>query len=259
MAHISLDTISVSYPVFEIAGRSLKVSLLRQMAGGRINIDAGVVEIEAIRNLSLQIPDGTRVGLIGRNGSGKSTLLRVLAGVAHPQSGRVSMQGRVIPLIERALGVNQELSGLANIELPMRLLGATTREINEAKLTIPEFTGLGGFIDMPVRTYSEGMKARLAFAICTSVKGDILVLDEWLGAGDIDFHQRAQERLSVMIDATRIVVLASHSLELVQNICDMAVWMDRGDLVMAGPSAEVIAAYRQSSEGARPAELVAAE
>jgi|CXWL01.1.fsa_nt_gi ABC-type polysaccharide/polyol phosphate transport system ATPase subunit len=258
MAHVLLDQISVRYPVYALTGRSLKVSLLRQMVGGRINADAGVVEIEAIRALSLDVKDGARVGLIGRNGSGKSTLLRVLAGVAHPQSGRVSIEGRVVPLLERGLGINPELSGLANIELPMRLLGATSREIKEAKLTIPEFTGLGGFIDMPVRIYSEGMKARLAFAICTAVQGDILVLDEWLGAGDIDFQMRAEERLVSMIQATRIVVFASHSMELIENICNLVVWMEHGDVIMAGPADEVVPAY-QLALGATAAELIAAQ
>lgn len=259
MAHISLQHVEFQYPIYQAAGRSIKVSIMQQMAGGTIDSSYDSVTVRAINNLNLEIEDGARVGLIGRNGSGKSSLLRVLAGVAHPQAGVVNIEGRVIPLIERALGVNPELSGMANIELPMRFLGATTAEIREAKATIPEFTGLGDFIHMPVRTYSEGMKARLAFALCTAVHGDILVLDEWMGAGDIDFHRRAQARLTDMVNATRILVLASHSLDLIQSVCNKAIWMDRGNLIMYGDAVEVCMAYYNTMNSVPPPEKLAAE
>jgi ABC-type polysaccharide/polyol phosphate transport system ATPase subunit len=250
IAHVDVQDISFTYPVFEIVGRSLKISLLRQMAGGKVSTK-GVVHVDALSDISFSLKPGDRLGLIGHNGSGKSTLLRVLSGIAHPQKGRVKMIGRVVPLIEKGIGINPELSGEANIELPLRLLGATSAEVARAQRDIPEFTGLGAFMQLPVRTYSEGMRTRLSFAICTALEADILVLDEWLSAGDIDFHERASARLTSRIDATGIVVMASHSLELVATVCNKVAWLDGGRLAAFGEPGPVIDAYvRRASEGA---------
>lgn len=242
MASISLEDASFWYPVFDSTGRSLKVSMMRQFADDTVR-NGGVVEVQALSNLSLQLRDGDRVGLIGRNGAGKSTLLRVLAGLIHPQRGGVKIQGRVVPLISRGLGIQPELSGLQNIELPMRLLGATEAEIKHAKREVPEWSGLGDFIHLPVRTYSDGMRARLLFGICTSVRGDILVMDEWLSAGDADFVSKAQDRLQGLLETTRIVVLSSHSLEIIRKMCNLVCWMDRGQVVMTGSPEVVLPAY----------------
>src|SRR5690606_5073699 len=157
--------------------------------------ERGIVEVQALSDVSLDLKEGDRLGLVGRNGAGKSTLLKVLAGLVHPQRGGVRVEGRVAPLLTRGLGIHPELSGANNIELPMRLLGATEAEIKRAKRDVPEWSGLGEFIHLPVRTYSAGMRARLLFAICTAVRGEILIMDEWLSAGDADFVNKAQERL----------------------------------------------------------------
>jgi ABC-type polysaccharide/polyol phosphate transport system ATPase subunit len=246
VAIVSLDNISFSYPVFEVTGRSLKVTLMRQVTGAKLRGEKGTVTVQALDSVSLEAREGDRVGLIGRNGSGKSTTLRVIAGLAHPQTGRVRVQGRLVPLIEKGLGIHGELTGYQNIELPLRLLGASTKEVKQASLDIPEFTGLGEFMNLPVRTYSEGMRTRLAFAICTSINADILVLDEWLAAGDIDFHERAEGRLRSMLDRTAIVILASHSLELIGRVCNKVAWMEAGNLIMYGPTHQVLASYLQS-------------
>ncbi len=247
MAHIELSNIGFNYSVYHAAGRSLKLSAMRRIQGGA----NGVVHVRAIRNLSLRLEDGDRLGLVGRNGSGKSTLLRVLGGLAHPQVGHVDIQGRVIPLIEKGLGINAELSGEANIELPLRLLGATDAEIQNARQWVPDFTGLQQFIHLPVRTYSEGMRARLAFALSTAIEGDILVLDEWLSAGDINFVDKAEAQLTSLLNKSRILVLASHSLELLRHVCTKVMWMEQGKVVMMGEPNEVIAAY---IEGMRASE-----
>lgn len=239
MAHIHIENAFFSYPVYQMAGRSLKVSMVDRLRGG----PGGVVHVEALHNVSVDFRDGDRVALIGRNGGGKSTLLRVIAGLAYPQHGRVSSEGRLIPLIERGLGINEELSGDGNIELPLRLLGATDAEIAHARRWVPEFTDLGDFMKLPVRTYSEGMKARLSFAICTAIQGDILVLDEWLSAGDIGFVERAERQLADMLGRTKILVLASHSLDLLRHACNKAVWLDHGRIVMTGKVDEVVDAY----------------
>jgi len=241
MAELKLEDVSFWYPVFDVTGRSLKVSVMRQFGGG--DRDAGVVEVQALSEVTLDLKDGDRIGLVGRNGAGKSTLLRVMAGLVHPQRGGVRIKGRVVPLLARNLGVQHELSGHQNIELPMRLLGATEAEIRVARQEVPELSGLGDFMHLPVRTYSDGMRARLLFAICTAVRGDILVLDEWLSAGDADFVDRAQARLSSLLETTRIVVLSSHSLEIVRKICNVVCWMEQGRIVMTGPADVVLPAY----------------
>jgi ABC-type polysaccharide/polyol phosphate transport system ATPase subunit len=243
-ALVQVDRVNLSYPVYEVTGRSLKLALMRQVVGSRIDMGVGSVEIAALNDISFELRPGDRLGLIGRNGSGKSTLLRLLARLAYPTSGRITIKGRVIPLIEKGLGINPELTGMENIELPLRLLGASTKEVRGAMETIPEFTGLGAFMRMPVRTYSEGMRARLAFAICTAIEGDVLVLDEWLGAGDIDFYERAQARLQEMLARTGIVVLATHALGLMEQLCNRVAWIDRGRLIMIGDTREVLHAYQ---------------
>ncbi|HWA01172.1 MAG TPA: ABC transporter ATP-binding protein [Caulobacterales bacterium] len=242
MAHIRLEEVSFWYPVYDITGRSLKVSVMRQFGGQRSD-SAGLVEVNALSQVSFELHDGDRLGLIGRNGAGKSTLLRMLAGLIHPRQGGRLIRGRVTPLITRGLGIHPELSGFQNIELPMRLLGAKEKEIRDAKRDIPEWSGLGDFIHLPVRTYSDGMRARLLFGICTAVRGDILVMDEWLSAGDADFVDKAAARMDEIMETTGIVVLSSHSLEIIRRFCNLICWMDRGQVVMMGDPDTVIPAY----------------
>ncbi|HVY86871.1 MAG TPA: ABC transporter ATP-binding protein [Caulobacterales bacterium] len=242
MAYVRLEDVSFWYPVYDITGRSLKVSMMRQF-GGQRSENPGVVEVNALSQVSFELNDGDRLGLIGRNGAGKSTLLRMLAGLIYPRQGGIKIRGRVTPLIARGLGIHPELSGFQNIELPMRLLGAKEKEIREAKREIPEWSGLGDFIHLPVRTYSDGMRARLLFAICTAVRGDILVMDEWLSAGDADFVEKAATRMEELVSTSGIVVLSSHSLDLVRRFCNLICWMDRGQIVMMGDPDTVIPAY----------------
>ena len=239
MAHIKLENVNFNYPVYNLTGRSLKMTFATRVTRG----GSGFMEVRALRDISLDIKNGERVGLIGSNGSGKSTLLRLIAGLANPQHGRVDIVGRRIPLIDRGIGINQELPGIANIELPLRFLGATNAEIEHAKTWVPEFTDLGDFMKLPVRTYSEGMKARLAFALCTAISGDILILDEWLSAGDLRFVEKAEKQLRDLVQRTKILVIASHSLELLRNVCTTMVWMEGGRIKRIGPTDEVLAAY----------------
>lgn len=249
MASITLEDVSFWYPVFDVTGRSLKVSVMRHFGGDR---DAGVVEVQALSEVSLEVKEGDRIGLIGRNGAGKSTLLKVLAGLVHPQRGGIRISGRVVPLLTRGLGIHPELSGYQNIELPMRLLGANEAEIRRARREVPEWSGLGDFIHLPVRTYSDGMRARLLFAISTAVRGEILVMDEWLSAGDADFVGKAQARLEEMLETTRIVVLSSHSLEIIRKMCNRVCWMERGQIVMTGPADAVLPAYLKGVQRPQP-------
>lgn len=242
MAEVRLEEASFWYPVYDITGRSLKVSMMRQFGSERTG-SPGVVEVNALSQVSFDLRDGDRLGLIGRNGAGKSTLLRMLAGLIYPQQGGIRIRGRVTPLITRGLGIHPELTGFQNIELPMRLLGAKEKEIRQAKRELPEWSGLGDFIHLPVRTYSDGMRARLLFGICTAVRGDILVMDEWLSAGDADFVDKAAARMDEILATTGIIVLSSHSLDMVRRFCNLICWLDRGQVVMMGDPDTVIPAY----------------
>lgn len=240
-AHIKLHDVSFSYPVYDISGRSLKVSLVRGLK--RSQGDRGFIEVQALSDLTFEVEWGDRLGLVGHNGAGKSTLLRMLAGLIHPSMGRLDIKGRVTPLIAKGLGIHPELRGIENVEVPMRLLGASDREIAAAKRDIAEFSGLGDRIHLPVRTYSDGMRARLMFAICTAVRGDILVMDEWLSAGDAEFVLRARARMDELMASTGIVVLSSHSVELVASLCNKVCWMEGGRIVLLGEARSVIDAY----------------
>jgi lipopolysaccharide transport system ATP-binding protein len=256
MPSISLQKVSFSYPVFGMVGRSLKVSVMRQAVGASLSTDPGVVYVNALQNISLELNSGDRLGLIGHNGSGKSSLLRLLAGLAHADAGDVDIDGRVVPLIERGLGINPELTGHANIELPLRLLGATNDEINAAKEDIPEWTGLGPYMNMPVRIYSDGMKARLMFALSTAIEADILLLDEWIGAGDAAFIDQAQDRLTDYLTRTAIVVLATHSLEILTRVCTKVAWLEKGRLVGVGEPQAMVDAYLNATSPPRESEPV---
>lgn len=247
MASVRLKDVSFWYPVFDVTGRSLKISLMRQF-GRNAEKQSGFVEVQALSGVSLELKEGDRLGLIGRNGAGKSTLLKMLAGLIHPQQGEVKIQGRVVPLISRGLGIHPELSGFQNIDVPMRLLGATEAEIRRAKQDVPAWSGLGDFIHLPVRTYSDGMRARLLFAICTAVRGDILVMDEWLSAGDAEFVNKAQARLDEVLNEARIVVLASHSIEIIRKMCNLVCWIERGQVVMVGAPDIVLPAYLKGAQ-----------
>jgi lipopolysaccharide transport system ATP-binding protein len=247
MAHIQLKNVSFNYNIYNAASRSLKMALMRNVGGDTKRNDLGVIEVQALRNVSLEIAHGERVGLIGRNGSGKSTLLKLLAGLYFPARGTIEVPGRVVSLMSRAVGIEQELPGRENIELPLRLMGATDAEVAAAKRDLAGFTGLGEFMDFPVRTYSDGMRARLVFGLCTSVAADVLLLEEWLSAGDIDFAHEAEQRLNDMLEKIGIVIVASHNLGLLSRVCSRVIWLERGRVIMDGHPHSVLTAYNEAA------------
>ncbi|MGE0410214.1 MAG: ABC transporter ATP-binding protein [Amphiplicatus sp.] len=248
MTRVELANVTFDYPLFEVTQRSLKVTLMNYFRG-----EGGKgPHVRAVRDVSFTLEDGERLGLVGANGSGKSTLLRLIGGLAHPTAGSVRTEGRVVSLIDKGLGVNQEFAGSENIELPLRFLGATTEEIRAARQDVRDFADLGPFFDLPVRRYSEGMKARLSFALSTAVHADVLILDEWLSAGDAQFVQRAEARLNAYLEQIKVVVLASHSLELLRSVCSRVAWMDKGKLVEIGEPDRVIDHYLEAYAEAKP-------
>jgi ABC-type polysaccharide/polyol phosphate transport system ATPase subunit len=252
---IELNNVSVEFPVYNAYGRSLKRSLVSITTGGHLGLGKNDrVVVRALENINLQIEHGDRVALIGHNGAGKTTMLRVLAGVYEPTSGSITSSGRIAALSDIMLGIDTESTGHENISIRGRLLGLDQKEVERRRGEIAEFSGLGEFLDMPVRTYSSGMVLRLAFAVSTSVVPDILLLDEWIGAGDASFLGKAEERLNRLVGQTGILVLATHSLTLAERVCNRAVWMEHGSIRAQGPIAGVIQAY-QEALGIQPEEV----
>lgn len=212
--------------------------------GGKLCADAsGRVVVRALHDLNFNFADSDRVGLIGHNGAGKSTLLRVLSGVYAPTQGHVLRQGDVYSLIDVSLGIDHEATGRENIYLRGALLGLSKKEINARLDEIIAFSELGEFIDMPVRTYSSGMHLRLAFSVSTVIQPEILLMDEWLSVGDEGFKHKAEVRLAELVESTKILVIASHSRDLILKTCNRVLWLEHGMIKMDGAPDEVCAAY----------------
>jgi ABC-2 type transport system ATP-binding protein/lipopolysaccharide transport system ATP-binding protein len=248
MPSIDLVDVTVVFPVYSAQGRSFKSDLLRRI-GGRIQREeaAGRYVVRALRNITLALRAGDRLGLIGPNGAGKSTLLRVISGVYEPPQGSVRIEGQVSSLLDVTLGIDPELSGYDNIILRSVLLGST---IAQAKARIPdiaEFSELGEFLELPVRTYSSGMMLRLAFAISTAATPTILVLDEVVGVGDATFAEKARARVQHLMDNASIVVLASHDTRMLRRFCTRIAVLESGEITYLGPTEEALARYEAAT------------
>lgn len=225
---VSCRDLSLRFPVYGVDAKSLKKSLAAVTVGGRLGRHAGVTEVKAISNLNLELKAGDRLGLIGHNGSGKTTLLRALSGAYEPDEGQVEVRGRIAALLDLSLGIDPSASGYENIRLRGRISGLTSREIDERMDEIAEFTGLGPFLAMPVKTYSAGMQARVAFAAATAVEADVILMDEWIAVGDAEFKKLAHKRLLKLVERAGILVLASHDQSLLKMYCNKVMRMDGG-------------------------------
>jgi lipopolysaccharide transport system ATP-binding protein len=233
-AFIHLDHACVDFPIYNANGRSLKNRLISAATGGKLGADAqGRVSIRALEDICLKIEEGDRVALLGHNGSGKSTLLRVIAGVYRPSAGSITTRGHMGSLIDISLGIDGEATGLENIYLRCALLGLSKKETAAAAEEIIDFSELGQFIDMPLRTYSSGMNFRLAFSISTMLRPDILLMDEWLSTGDAHFREKVESRLAEVVKQSRILVIATHSPELAARLCNRTIHLEHGRVVAA--------------------------
>ncbi|MGH6627763.1 MAG: ABC transporter ATP-binding protein [Burkholderiaceae bacterium] len=230
MAHISLRDVSVHFPVYGAGANSLKKTLAASVTGGRLGKETGVTVVQALSGINLELKDGDRLGLVGHNGAGKSTLLRTLAGIYEPSSGEFHRQGTVASLIDPMLGIEFDANGFENIMLRGLVMGLGKRQIEKLTPDICEFSGLGEYLNMPVRTYSTGMLMRLAFSISTSVEADILLMDEWLSVGDAEFTERAECRMKEVVRSSGILVLASHSQDLIAKECNRVVKLEHGSI-----------------------------
>lgn len=244
MAFIELKGATLDLPIYDVQGRSLKKQVLRM---GRRNAIAegndGVIVVRALNNVDLRFDTGDRIGLIGHNGAGKSTLLRTMAGIYAPTHGEVRTEGKIVPLLDISLGMDENSTGMQNIRLRGLLLGMSDAEIRAKQQSIADFCELGDYLDLPLRTYSSGMRVRLAFAVSTAVDAEILLLDEVMGVGDASFMHKAKDRLADLHSRAEIVVLAMHANAEIRKVCNKALWMERGHVRAFGPVEEVVGQY----------------
>jgi ABC-type polysaccharide/polyol phosphate transport system ATPase subunit len=246
----------MSTPAIEFRDVSLRYRLLAER--GIVTLKEWVIrrlttgmtyqELSALAGVSFEVESGRALGIIGHNGAGKSTLLRIAGGILAPSDGEAVVRGRIAPIIELGLGFEGELSGRENIFFNGALLGRSRNEMQERLDEIVDFSELGEFIEQPIRTYSTGMVARLAFAIATTVDAHILLLDEVLSVGDEHFRRKCQERIDSFRRAGVTILVVSHDLPAVEKLCDDVLWLEHGVARQSGPAAEVVPAYRTSMD-----------
>lgn len=235
-ASIDAKDVTVEFPIFENSHRSLKKKVLSLSTGGIIGNDAANHPVvSALQALNFSFSDGDRVGLIGHNGSGKTTLLRVLAGIYAPTRGSLHIHGRTASLLDVSSGVDPDATGFENIYLRGIMNGFRPSRIKDKIDEIADFTELGDYLNLPVRTYSSGMMLRLTFAISTSIEADILIMDEWLSVGDADFQEKAAKRLKDLVDKASILVIASHDPTLIQKVCNRKLHLEHGRILSDEP------------------------
>ena len=248
MSWLSLRNVSVQFPIYQGSQRSLKHTLLRARTGGRIvNGGKGHIVVNALNNLNLELTQGDRVALIGPNGAGKTTLLRIMAGTYEPTEGFIDYEGQISAMFDVGLGFEYDATGYENMMIRGIYMGMSRKEIQQHTSAIAEFTELGEYLDMPVRTYSSGMMMRLAFGVATCLEPEILLMDEWLLAGDAHFLEKATDRIAHFVAKSSILVLASHSESTVREWCTKAVYLDQGRVVAFGEINEVMDIYNQST------------
>ncbi len=249
MADINVSDLSLHFPIIGADSQSLKRYLKQVAIGGSLARQerSSQPSLTALRNVNLKLGPGDRLGLIGANGSGKTTLLRCLAGAYAPDEGFVEVNGRVASLLDLSMGIDPSATGLENIRLRGLVAGLTPKEIAAKTDEIAEFSGLGPFLAMPLKTYSSGMQARLAFATATSVEAEVLLMDEWIAVGDAEFRQQAQKRLTSLVEQAHVLVIASHDPNMIRSLCNKVLRMDHGrasdvvdiaemDALMASPA-----------------------
>lgn len=248
MSSITIRNAWVELPVYGADSKSLRTKILNLASGGKIRQETSkTFVVTALRDISLDLEDGDRLALIGRNGAGKTSLLRLIAGIYEPTRGEVTCNGKIAPLLEISLGIDPDATGYENIFLGGLYLGIERKETERITPAIEEFTELGEYLSMPVRTYSEGMRTRLAFALATSVHADILLIDEVIGAGDAHFIEKAEARRLELIESSNILVFASHAEDVVKKFCNRAVLLEDGLVKLAGSVEEVLKAYHDAA------------
>jgi ABC-2 type transport system ATP-binding protein len=237
---VQVENVSLRYRVSQERIGSIKEYVIR-----RIKRNLVFSDFWALRDVSFEVPPGEVFGIIGRNGAGKTTLLRVIARVLRPSRGRVVVRGLTAPLLGLGTGFNNELTGRENVFLGGATLGFSYREMQEKYDRIVDFAGLRDFIDAPFRTFSSGMRARLGFAVATDVEPDVLLLDEVIAVGDIDFKEKCEERISDFRRKGATTIMVSHSLNTIVDLCDRAMLLNKGEMIITGSPDDVVNRYKE--------------
>jgi ABC-type polysaccharide/polyol phosphate transport system ATPase subunit len=242
MAEITLKDVHLTFTLRKRGSTSIKDAILRSLTG---RAGSPAPTVHALRGLNLELRQGDRLGIVGHNGAGKSTLLRVLAGVYRPTAGILRVRGRISSLFELNLGFDEDANGWENIRYRGYLLRESPRKLEQKIASIAEFSELGEALDRPIRYYSAGMLVRLAFAISTAIEPEILLVDEILAAGDLAFVEKARQRMNELMQQSSILVLVSHALKSIEQMCNKAIWMEQGQIRQSGSPEEIVAAYRE--------------
>lgn len=237
---ISVENVSMN---FRLA--SEKVDSIKEYFLKKIKKEISYSQFYALKSVSFKVANGERIGIIGHNGAGKSTLLKVICGVMKPSSGKVIVKGEVAPLLELGAGFDQEFSGAENIYLNGAILGKQKKYLDKKFSEIVEYSELGDFINVPVKNYSSGMRARLGFSIATQIDPDILIIDEILGVGDQRFKEKSSKKMNELMDSGKTVILVSHSLSQIETMTDRVIWLDKGEIREIGDSKSVCTSYKR--------------
>lgn len=229
MSSITVKGVTLDYPVYSVQAKSLRNAVLNVAVGGKmLKTNNDLTVVRALTNVQFSLKDGDRLGIVGHNGSGKTSLLKVLAGVYEPSQGVVEINGRVSSMLSMSIGLDPEATGLQNMRTLTMMQQLSRKEIERKLPEIIEFSELGSFIHMPFKTYSAGMMARLTFAVSTAIGADILLMDEWLSAGDADFQKKAEKRMSEVVEKAGVVVIATHDPGLVDRVCNKVLVLSGG-------------------------------
>ncbi|MCP9810103.1 ABC transporter ATP-binding protein [Cyanobium sp. HWJ4-Hawea] len=240
---LRLEHVGLQIPVFTTETRSLKTALIRSITGGQLRRERGGAVITALRDVSCTVHEGERIALIGHNGAGKSTFLKLVSGIYTGTSGHFERRIRVFPMIHKSFITSPELSGLQAIKAHYLMVNGNLRGFDRLSDEVIEFSGLGDFIQLPLKTYSEGMAARLLFSMLTSFSHDCLAMDEGFGAGDFSFYEKAQQRMQAFIEQAGTLFLASHSDVLLRQFCQRGIVFDQGSIVFDGPLDQALSFY----------------
>lgn len=236
---IRAENVHLDYPVYSVNAQSVRQTVISLAVGGRLmRSSGGVVHVSALKGVNFTVRDGDRLGIVGHNGSGKSTLLKVLAGIYAPTHGTLDVRGQISSMLDLGQGMDYNSTGVDNIKILGHRRGLTSKQINAMLPEIISSSELGAYAQLPLRTYSSGMLARLTFSFATSFSPDILLLDEWLSAGDASFGEKARARMDRVVGGARALVLASHSLGLVQDTCNRLLVLNQGAVTYFGDAAE---------------------
>lgn len=244
MACVEIENVSLTYPVYGTNARSFKSTILNVATGGRLDKGNSNVIVEALKDVSFKLEKGDRLALLGHNGAGKSTLLKVLANIYEPTKGFVKVSGRTNCLFDIMMGMDYELNGYENIMLRGLIIGLSKEEVRKIIPQVEAFAELGDFMKMPIKSYSSGMKVRLAFGLITHVFSEILLIDEIVNVGDAKFVEKATAQMYKLIDQAEFVVLSTHDTHIVKKLCNKALWLENGSLKCMGGIEEVLGLYQ---------------